>query len=597
MASKSAELILKIKSMGEESLDKVGDALKYIGSAAMAAGGLLAGLATKAIADFREQEKATNALTQAMVNNGVYSKELRDDYLAQATALQKLTLFGDEQIIAAQAAAQQQIGNTKITKELTAAILDFAQAQGIDAASAATLVGKSIGTSTNALTRYGIEVNTAATETEKMAMVVEGLNSKFGGQATAAAQGLGALTQLGNIVSDLFETLGERIAPTVTAVANMFKALATDSKFTEANLNALVSVIQFLAKAGVYVVDVFQAFGDTIGIQAAAAVIAFSEAIKGNFKEAAQTLKDGEVALDAAMEKRMATFQSRMAALNEAGNRSAQEAEEQNVQNLIKSLDRQREIKAARVAEDRTLDIERKIAEQEQDLAMIGANEEQKLALEKQFLDKKIAQATDAKSKEALLLQKSQLIEKQKTAVFETAMSEFQKKKDEETIANRKSTLNTIATLQQSNNKALAFIGKAAALTQIAIDTPVAIGRALAAFPPPFNFAAAGAVGAAMAIQAGRIAGIPLAEGGIIPATPGGVPAIIGEGGQDEMVIPLDRAKEFGFGGGGGNNITIINYGGMLGSESEAYQFARAIDRELLNLRRNNDSVSFDRIT
>ena len=32
-----------------------------------------------------------------------------------------------------------------------------------------------------------------------------------------------------------------------------------------------------------------------------------------------------------------------------------------------------------------------------------------------------------------------------------------------------------------------------------------------------------------------------LAEGGIVKATPGGTPAIIGEGGQDEAVIPLDR--------------------------------------------------------
>jgi len=63
----------------------------------------------------------------------------------------------------------------------------------------------------------------------------------------------------------------------------------------------------------------------------------------------------------------------------------------------------------------------------------------------------------------------------------------------------------------------LAVIGKAAGLTQIAIDTPVAIGKALAAFPPPFNFAAAAAVGAAMAAQAARLTGIGgFANGGVV---------------------------------------------------------------------------------
>ncbi|MEV6297857.1 hypothetical protein AB0M02_00455 [Actinoplanes sp. NPDC051861] len=35
-----------------------------------------------------------------------------------------------------------------------------------------------------------------------------------------------------------------------------------------------------------------------------------------------------------------------------------------------------------------------------------------------------------------------------------------------------------------------------------------------------------------------------LAQGGIVPATPGGRLAVIGEGGQDEAVIPLDRLKQ-----------------------------------------------------
>jgi hypothetical protein len=48
-----------------------------------------------------------------------------------------------------------------------------------------------------------------------------------------------------------------------------------------------------------------------------------------------------------------------------------------------------------------------------------------------------------------------------------------------------------------------------------------------------------------------------MADGGIIRHSPGGTLAIIGEGGRDEAVIPLDRAGSMG-----GNNITINVQGG-----------------------------------
>jgi hypothetical protein len=48
-----------------------------------------------------------------------------------------------------------------------------------------------------------------------------------------------------------------------------------------------------------------------------------------------------------------------------------------------------------------------------------------------------------------------------------------------------------------------------------------------------------------------------LADGGIVKASPGGTLALIGEGGQDEAVIPLDR-----MGSMGGNNVTIHVNGG-----------------------------------
>lgn len=99
----------------------------------------------------------------------------------------------------------------------------------------------------------------------------------------------------------------------------------------------------------------------------------------------------------------------------------------------------------------------------------------------------------------------------------QASVSAFEKKQQEDRVANQASTLSTIATLSKSSNKELALLGKAAGIAQIAIDTPVAIGKAMAAFAPPFNFIAAGLVGAAMAVQAANIAGLNFAQGGFVP--------------------------------------------------------------------------------
>ena len=86
--------------------------------------------------------------------------------------------------------------------------------------------------------------------------------------------------------------------------------------------------------------------------------------------------------------------------------------------------------------------------------------------------------------------------------------------------------LSTAATLAQSNNSALAAIGKAAAITQIAIKTPPAVassfefGTRLGG--PPLGFLFGGIAATAMAAQAARIAGIPLQSG--LSSVPAGFP-------------------------------------------------------------------------
>ena len=81
---------------------------------------------------------------------------------------------------------------------------------------------------------------------------------------------------------------------------------------------------------------------------------------------------------------------------------------------------------------------------------------------------------------------------------------------------------------------------------------------------------ALGAAAAAAAIAYGlnnvaQISGIKLAEGGLVKAVTGGVPAVVGEGGSDEAVLPLDNARAMQRIGGaiaeqsGATNGVVVN--------------------------------------
>jgi TP901 family phage tail tape measure protein len=99
------------------------------------------------------------------------------------------------------------------------------------------------------------------------------------------------------------------------------------------------------------------------------------------------------------------------------------------------------------------------------------------------------------------------------------------------------------------------------------ISTAEAIMKFLARGNVPLSIAA----GVAGALQLAAVLARPLpalAQGGIVPATPGGQPVIAGEGGSPEAVVPLDQIGRFisdinRAGGGGGDMRVIVNLDGQ----------------------------------
>jgi len=615
VANKEASLLIRIKEVGSDALDKIGIKFEDVKKIALGAFGLISAAITKGISEFRETEEATNSLTRSMINNGVYSKQLRDQYIDQANALADVSKFEGDQIIAAQASLQQQIGNIKITKELTKAILDFATAQKMDVASAAEIVGRSIGTSTNALGRYGIEVNSAATESQKLTQVITGLNNKFGGQAEEATKGLGSIQMLHKSFIDLLETLGGQVAPVVSQIIGSLRELIGNTDSTSFAVSALANTFKFLVSLGYGVVEIFNLVGTTIAGAISTPVEALTQLIQGNFSAAWDAVKDGSSNTFQKITEDYKKYQDNINQIWSQGQEQQKANDEQEIANLEQTLQRKQEVtllknqetaikKSEQDAIARQYAKELDAANHAEDMAQIIMNEdEKKLALasaqqeklqaEINHQNQLITNATTQANKLKAIKDKEAFEDRLRDATEKKQEIEREVTQNKAKEAARQQTLGIIAGMQNSSNSTLAAIGKAAALTQIAIDTPVAIGRALAAFPPPFNFAAAAAVGAAMAVQAAKVSGIELAEGGIVMPRPGGTQATIGEAGSAEAVIPLDKFPNL-LSGGGGSSINITVNGGLLGDQSSAYEFAKAIDRELLKLRQNNESAAFD---
>lgn len=161
------------------------------------------------------QEEAVTSLRAALSVTGKDGSEALELLTKRAGELQQVTTKGDEAIIAATASF------ALLAPALDAPELARAQEAIIgiadtflkgDVQNAALLVGKSIGSTTNALTRYGIQIDVNATQSEKLNSLLEQSNSFFEVSKERTNTLAGAQQQLSNVVGDLKEAFGKLIA-------------------------------------------------------------------------------------------------------------------------------------------------------------------------------------------------------------------------------------------------------------------------------------------------------------------------------------------------------------------------------------------------
>ena len=192
--------------------------------------GPIALLSKQSVGLYDQQVKAEAAVTQAIASTGSAAKLTSEQLFGMASALQAVTVFGDEEILRDVSAPL--LTFTKIQEDTFGraqmAVLDLATLMKTDLSSAALQVGKALNDpvqGVSALGRAGVQFSDdqremigALVETNRLAeaqaIILKELETQFGGQAVAAANSpLGRVDQLQNSIGDLKEELGSAGAP------------------------------------------------------------------------------------------------------------------------------------------------------------------------------------------------------------------------------------------------------------------------------------------------------------------------------------------------------------------------------------------------
>jgi len=210
----------------ESSVDSFGAAVERnarsfkiagVALSAFAAGGIL--LTKKLTSAYLEQRNALQTLAVAVNITGVAFESVQAEVIATTAALQRKTNYADD----AQIRALQELvflsGSYKNSIAALPAVLDLATALNIDLSAATNLVGRGLAGNTALFARYGLQVKSNITPMELITM----LTQKFGG---AAAANVSPMTQFGNAVNDMQESLGKALLPALTQVLNVLTKLA-----------------------------------------------------------------------------------------------------------------------------------------------------------------------------------------------------------------------------------------------------------------------------------------------------------------------------------------------------------------------------------
>ncbi len=210
----------------DRSMVKIGAAV----AAATVAMNALVKEARRAIAAFEDNAQAETRLRAAIQSTGRAYEMSAGQLMDFTSELQGMTRFAGAETQAAMATllTQFQDLDQQGLQRIMPLIQDFSTAMGVDLDRAAMMVGRTLGTSTNALTRYGIEIDMTTDSSERLEQVIGQLDSRFGGLAEEmGTTGAGAFVRLNNEMDDMRANAGSVIAEFLNPLILRFTDLAS----------------------------------------------------------------------------------------------------------------------------------------------------------------------------------------------------------------------------------------------------------------------------------------------------------------------------------------------------------------------------------
>ena len=519
------------------AINKVGKAAGIASAAYFGAKGLIGAFSSVIEASAR-QEQAEKALEVAL---GKTSKSLLD----QASALQQMTTAGDEAIIEQQAFLASLEFTEDQIKTIIPVALDLSAATGISLESAVRNTSKTFSGLAGELGELVPQLRELTQEEMKAGKAVEVLGNLFEGQAAKQAETMaGALSKMGNAVSDVAEDIGDILSPIVIKTAGSIQSLA----------EGVSNVIKRFKNFGTEVEDVI--------------IVSLGKEAPQSLEEFKSSLSDLNITGLEALGNQLIEQQKNLTGFN---NR-IEDVDAFNVllEKLLlvnEELEKQNKTyDELNSAVDRSINIRRAEADSIDFVAQKEAmSNEERVALRQTFSEQMNEMFNSDFDMQRVLM--SQQVETFKAAeIAQTDITRFETEKRKQIKASEVafqagSVSELIRGLSQLNKASAgsAKVNARLAQAQAVIDTFAGANKALASAPPPFNFVLAASVVSAglanvltISKSMGDLKGF--ADGGIVPGTGNtdSVPAMLTPG---EVI--LNAAQQQNLVGGMGNNITL----------------------------------------
>lgn len=549
------------------------------------------------------EENAIATLNGTLAANGNYSKQASKDLRAFAEELEKTTKFGNETIIAAAGLIE---GLSKLDSQglkiATKGAADLAALFNTDLNTAASAIGKAFEGSTRGLKQFGIEITATNDKALLQQQILTALAQRQGAAALQTNTYSGATAQLSNAFDNFIKQVGLAIIQNPQLIAaiknasiffgeleNKLKENSSSmSEFISNGINAIIGaiptaigILEGFAKAILYVKESFQfvaagAYGVVIAMSelqlSVARVVSSSENIK-NIEDRITNLRGAQGLLFESIDKTNKAIDNvstvsagAISAVNQFATATAEAvsasdatsaALDKQSASVVQLTDAQEKNIEAGLALDAQLstvqagiDAQTALITAQYEAGLLSDQEyyTQKQALLDQSISDQSVKITAAYSQGLLSEQKYQQDQAVLQKKADTARLQQQKIQDDKMIQQRDSFLSLASTLQRSKSQELVAIGKAAAITQIAIDTPKAVSGAFAfgssLAGPALGFTLAAIAATAEAALAAQVAGVGLANG--IDSVPGSgnrdnFPAVLMPG---ERVVPTATNRD-----------------------------------------------------